>query len=465
MLPDIVSSARAWLPLLIHPMRSLNRFVACWSTYDAAAWEGPTRLMESGVRLCREVLIPAFLLILIGSVLPSTPPPPRTSAVEEPSGSARSLLVDASWAAALSPYVPHAAELALPPPTTTTHPRLLSRSLDLPYLLRLAAALVASPAAADATFRRFAPALTLAHARLRIVLRSRKDPDPEARTVLSEGVRSGRVVRRRAYDLYLPPRSEERADEPADADAADDARPCVRSLLFFPGFGIHRGAYACVASKLSDRGVPVAVVALEPLRLAHEALGGGVDDVRRLIASAGRDVLERRRGSDDPRTTARVVEWALGGHSMGGYNALRLAEAAGEKPLSVALSDGSTSRIGGGAAGDAANPMRIVAWAAGNIDASVPNLRPLDSVRVFVLLASNDGIAGFTREEKRRLLSKLPRGSRLRTIEGGNHSGFASYDAASKEGGVLSINGRRDIPLEIQHEEAARQTAQFLLGG
>ena len=119
------------------------------------------------------------------------------------------------------------------------------------------------------------------------------------------------------------------------------------------------------------------------------------------------------------------------------------------------LRDGSISRLG----------SQIVIWAAGTTVQIVPNLKKTRSsipLRVLVLLASNDGIAKFSsRQQQRELLSKMPKRSRLATIKGGNHSGFASYDGASKK--VNIMDGTRGISLDSQHKEAARQTANFLL--
>ncbi|EJK60967.1 hypothetical protein THAOC_18610, partial [Thalassiosira oceanica] len=88
--------------------------------------------------------------------------------------------------------------------------------------------------------------------------------------------------------------------------------------------------------------------------------------------------------------------------------------------------------------------------------------------RVLVLLGGNDGIARFDTDGQRaELAARLPGGgaTRVRTIRGGNHSGFASYERASGEGGGGGMNGRRDIALEEQHDEVSRETVGFLLSG
>ena len=142
---------------------------------------------------------------------------------------------------------------------------------------------------------------------------------------------------------------------------------------------------------------------------------------------------------------------------MGGYNSFQLAEelskAGSDELPSVVLNDGSVSRIG----------SEAVAWAAGTIVQAVPNLHNA-SQRVLVLLGSNDSIASLSsRQERQQLLSKLPTRSRLETIKGANHSGFSSYDEASKKSSTYAMNGQRDISLKAQQEETTRLTSNFLL--
>lgn len=432
-----ISTARSWVPLILWPHRCLKNIVDCFRSYDPSEWDPPLELLDSGIKLGMDILLPALLLSLIGSFLPSS----SLSLGKSIDGSP-SYLINA-----FAPYAAHSSGLSLQTPATN---RLLS-NFDLPYFLRLTALSILSPTTMDIVFHHFAPILIKTFSRLKFVLTSRKGPDASAKAAILERVRSGRLIRRHAYDLYLPSKAsnEKVLDNP------------ITSLLFFPGFGLAHSAYADVASKISDYGIPVAMVSLEPMRLAHQKLGGGMDDVRRLIKSAGKEVvryykLSQKDNSMDTTDGGIVVEWEIGGHSMGGYNALQLAEELqtnNELP-SITLNDGSISRVG----------SQIVAWAAGSMVQGVPNLRQALPLRVLVLLASRDSIAKITSTSSRReLLSKLPAKSKLDTIKGGNHSGFASYDTASKKSSTFLMNGPRDIPLEVQHEEASSRTARFLL--
>ena len=319
-----------------------------------------------------------------------------------------------------------------------------------------------SPLSLDVIFNRIRPILYQVLQRFKVVLQSRKRADHSTRVQLREKIKEGRVLQRHAYDLYLP------SKEGSSDDATSDSNP-IKCLLFFPGFGIHHTAYADVASLISQYGIPVAVVSLEPLRLAHGKLGGSIQDVRRILKSAGKDVVKYYKQNDINKAKKKddkiiILEWDLGGHSMGGYNSLQLAQVlqqSDDDHLTIKLSqkDESLSRIG----------SQIIVWGAGNLVESVPNLQTSissdeSSLRVLILLGLNDDIAKFTsHRQKRDLFRKLPRRSRMQTIKGANHSGFASYDEASKKSSTFLLNGIRDITLKDQQKETARRTANFIL--
>ncbi|KAL7439929.1 hypothetical protein ACHAXH_004545, partial [Discostella pseudostelligera] len=414
------------------PLRSLRNVVECFRFYDASTWNANLELLDRGIKVGVDMLLPALLLSLVGSLLPTS----QTVDKMIPVSGLPPLI------GAFSPYTYHSLALSSPP----SDAQQLSFMLDFDpsYFMRCMILSVISPTAIDLLLHYFAPILIQTLSRLRAVLLSRKSPDDSTKEALGERVRMGRAVRRQAFDLYFPPN-----------DAGDTRRDFIPSLLFFPGFGVHHSSYADVASRISDYGIPVAVASLEPLRLAHKKLGGGMDDVRRLIWLAGEElVMHYKRLHLDEKV---VIEWALGGHSMGGYNALQLAEvlqASNGQVNSVSLKDGSISRLG----------AKIVAWAAGTNAQSFPDLRDATLLRVLILTASNDSIASISSpQQKQQLLSKLPKRTRLIKINGGNHSGFASYDDASNKSGTMSVNGPRHISLELQQKEASRLTASFLL--
>jgi len=422
----------------------------CWSSYDPSAWEPQIKSLDSAIQLGFDMMIPSLLLCLIGSFLPS---PSSIGADEIPS-----FLVQKSIVDVFSPYTSALASLQFATSSATIQSSFLP-NFDVPHFLRLITLAIISPVASDVLLNRIAPILLQVFLRLKMVLVSRKGPDGSTKAALMERVRIGRAIRRHAYDLYLPSTTND--------NAKGGGR--ITSLLLFPGFGIHHSAYADIAGRISDDGIPVAVVSLEPLRLAHTSLGGSMDDVRSLINSAGKEISKyykcmQRQINDGKKISVSsreidnaVVEWALGGHSMGGYNALQLAEELiGADPPSIQLLGGSISKIG----------RKIVVWAAGTALESVPNLEDtgsLSQLRILILLASNDNIAKFSsQQQKQQLLWKLPKTTRLETIQGANHSGFASYDAANKKSNDF-LNGQRGITLEAQHKVVSKLTSRFLL--
>ena len=417
--------------------------VRCFASYDPS-WSQSLELMSSGMKIGLTMLLPTIALILIGSILPSS----TTTATIDNYGDGGRLL-SPSLVNSFSPYISQAASLALPTTTATSN----NNDIDVQYIGRLGTLSLLSPVTYDIVFHHFLPILKMTISRLIVVLMSRKSSDESCRTILSQRVRSGRVKRRRGdYDLYFPPKDNK-------LRIKRSGKTLIPSLVFFPGFGIHHSAYADVAARMSDAGIAVAVVSLEPLRLAHEALGGGIDDIRRLIRLAGEDISSYYNYKDN--SSGLIIEWSLGGHSMGGYNSLQLAEAIEQQSHSESTSvilknKKSISRVG----------LDIIVWAAGNLVDIMPNLRinKRPPLRVLLLNGTNDGIVKISPKQKRQLLSKLPKSTtELRTIKGANHSGFASYDTASMKSSTFSFNGHRTITLEEQQKEACSQTVRFIL--
>ena len=410
-------------------MNLLKGLVKCFASYDPS-WSQPIELMSSGVKIGLSMFAPTLAIILIGSISPSM----TTSSINQHE-MLSSPLVDS-----FSPYTTQAAQISLPS----------TKIVDVSYIARLCTLSILSPVTFDILFNRFLPLTKMTLLRLMVVIMSRKSADDSAKAVISQRLKSGRVRRCRGYDLYFPPKQND------NLRIEHEGKVLIPSLFFFPGFGITHEAYSETAAAISDCGIAVAVISLEPLRLAHKELGGGKNDISRLLASAGTDVSSYYKDYASPL----IIEWNLGGHSMGAYNSLQLAEyiVNQSEMLSVAMKDeSSVSRIG----------SDIIVWAAGNLVDAIPNLRvnnKISPLRVLLINGSNDGIVQFTPQTKRELLTKLPKSTtELRTIKGANHSGFSSYDTASKKSATYAMNGHRTISLEAQHNEACILTARFLL--
>jgi len=284
-----------------------------------------------------------------------------------------------------------------------------------PFVSRLAYLTGVSPLAAGC-LRETLPIASQISQRLHLILSQRKSFDDEIVHVLALGTASGRIQRRRRYDLYLPPSTERCRTE-----------TLKRGLILLPGFLTDHTSYAAVAAQLSEKGIIVVVLSMEPLRIAWPGLGGGNADVLRAMR-----VVSRTLHPQFPH-----IEWSVGGHSLGGYAALSLAPQLSKKISS----------------------LKIVVWAAGNVDRLMPDLSRLSPsrVQVFSIWGTCDAMCKFTRRDLRNFRTKLPSNSIERVIKGGNHNGFASYPCSP------GFDGIREIMLDSQHNFISKETAKWLM--
>lgn len=246
-------------------------------------------------------------------------------------------------------------------------------------------------------------------------VRSRKPPSAAAASILRTRIQGGRAARTvSGSDVFYPPPGRSRRI----------------GVLFFPGALVHHSAYAPVAGRLSDRGIAVVVVSLEPSRFVAD-VAANRRRARRALAECGAEV--------------DVDEWVLAGHSAGARTAFHLA---------------ASARAPG-----AVFAARAVLCGVGPVEFGTgPTLRDA-RCEVLVINASRDGvIASASAEGRRAFRAGLPltegddQGGRITyaIIEGGNHAGFADY-------GRQFMDGNRTISLEEQHRTVVRETAVFLL--
>lgn len=153
-------------------------------------------------------------------------------------------------------------------------------------------------------------------------------------------------------------------------------------LVFIAGAGVAAEAYAPLLHPIAEQGHPVFVVRL-PYRIAP------LEQHRRTAIERATLIL---------RSHEEVARWVIGGHSLGGALACRLATGVPEKVTAIVL-----------------------------IGTSHPKAIDLSRSRIAFtkVYASNDGIATVEMIEANRGL--LPRDTRWIEIGGGNHSQFAHY--------------------------------------
>ena len=228
----------------------------------------------------------------------------------------------------------------------------------------------------------------------------RKPIVDDAREALQHRIRIGRAHHTRRYDIYLPLTFQGQA------------------LLFFPGACVPHIAYSEVAGLLSDEGLVVVVVSMEPVYMPSPNLGADAKPMRRIMQQVDHDFLPY------------PAEWSLGGHSMGSFAAMRLV-----------------SEL---------QPSRFVFWGMGPFPEIRTNLSNTNC-RVLVINGSNDPLCEYTPVSHEEFRRALPPHSVYKTIRGGTHDGFATYPNDPIFDGIPGITK------EKQHRLVVAATSTFLL--
>ena len=102
-------------------------------------------------------------------------------------------------------------------------------------------------------------------------------------------------------------------------------------------------------------------------------------------------------------------------------------------------------------------PINLVVWGAGTLKDWRTDLQSEANVRTLVVQGSCDSMCQFTAVTEKQFLSELPPNTVYRTIDGGNHCGFASYPPVPMHDGVAKISRKE------QHRQVCSETANFLL--
>mmetsp|Transcript_1335 Transcript_1335/g.1670 ORF Transcript_1335/g.1670 Transcript_1335/m.1670 type:complete len:482 (+) Transcript_1335:145-1590(+) len=245
----------------------------------------------------------------------------------------------------------------------------------------------------------------------RMFVNNRQAPFKSAGNLLLERIKTGRAKRtKNGFDIYLPP-----------SKSANERTDKTFGVLFFPGALINHTAYAPIASKLSDRGIVVAVISLEPMRFSTD-----VESNKKKALTAMYEVLST--------SDITVDEWVLSGHSAGGMVAITLA---------AEMKPGIT---------------KLVLCGIGTNEFGEQSFRN-DSIQALVINGSEDKLVnGRSEKQKEAFQNTLPPSTTYVTIEGGNHAGFGHY-------GPQMMDGTRTITLDEQQDIFVNKTVEFLIRG
>eukprot|EP00980_Cylindrotheca_fusiformis_P031663 scaffold26766_cov166-Cylindrotheca_fusiformis.AAC.2 len=255
----------------------------------------------------------------------------------------------------------------------------------------------------------------------RRMIEHREPAFKSAHNLLWKRIQEERAKRtRNGYDVYLPTKN------------VNDNKSGIKAkygIIFFPGALVNHTAYAPLASKLSDEGVLVVVMSLEPSRFA--TFDDDTCKKRALIVMY--EILAER---------IEVEEWILAGHSMvGGPVALKLA---------TEMKPGIS---------------KLVLFGIKSAPKGIPTLRDA-SIDVLVLNGSKDAIVNqcTSETEWEHFQSVLPptSGGKGKTeyvvMEGANHSGFGHYGPPK----YPKLDGERTITMEEQQNMFVEKTMTFL---
>lgn len=247
----------------------------------------------------------------------------------------------------------------------------------------------------------------------RALVQNRQESYKSAKNGFLERIKANRACRKKGYDLFVP-----------DASKLTNNEVDV-GLILVPGALVDHTAYATIASQLSDAGILVAVMNIEPYRLPMNQTGASNIEVLTIMY----DLIAGG---------AVVKEWAIGGHSMGAFRALELCS-----EMKPGIS-------------------KLVMWSMGmSNDLGTSTLRDA-SVDALIIAGSEDVFyTKMSSEEWQKIMQKLPQNrTTFIEIKGGNHSGFAHYGPQT----FPFADGVRTITLDDQQDAVVKATVDFLTG-
>ena len=271
-------------------------------------------------------------------------------------------------------------------------------------------------------------------------------------------IRHRRAYRTSRYDVYLPPSLTSISEKKNGAYVDTQA---LRALFFIPGALVPHEAYSEVAARLSDKGFVVAVMSLEPLRLAGCHFGTNLASVKQIIDGVTGKIFDHLMNVPegmDNELPIKSIEWTLIGHSMGAFAATQLFRESLYHPNEKTEKSESNWNITLG--------KKLVLWGVAAMLNSVTDLSAEGDAQILILQGTNDEFVEMMQSKEDELEAFFPPSTRTEHITGGTHEGFASYTSMFNNGTTKNNeNTRKSIPLDRQHKQACDATVRFLSFG
>lgn len=344
--------------------------------------------------------------------------------------------------------------------------------VPMPHMIlgRLVVAAMVSPWSFQCIYQ-IVRQLTIIFRSLRATLQNQSKTLPRAADALKERIKHHRAYRTRRYDVYFPPSlgnfASKRKTKPNEN--------VLQSLLLIPGALVSHEAYSEVAARLSDKGFVVAVMSLEPLRLANQHLGADKKSVLRIMTQITKQIhvhmatLQSYR-TDGDGISIKTVEWTLMGHSMGSFAAMKLVD-----EFFVCSKSDTTSNVGPADSRKATELFvlpeppsfrvtirnKLVLWGVAAFIESAIDISNHTDTDILIIQGTNDKLVHMLRTRQAEFDSFFPVNTITKEIEGGTHEGFSSYEAMYGSS-PDNNNDKRSLTLDKQHKRTCEFTSQFI---
>ncbi len=219
-------------------------------------------------------------------------------------------------------------------------------------------------------------------------------------------------------------------------------------------------AYSEVAARLSDQGFVVAVMSLEPFRLASRHFGANRSSVERIMQEVTNGIHNLALENTADELPAKTIEWTLIGHSMGAFGAMQLFRTFLDDPWSNTQTipkakSTSTSNM------DIKVGKKLVLWGVAAFVEAATDISDQKDVEILILQGTNDVLVDMKRSRQGELEALFPlNNTTTEYVRGGTHEGFGSYQPSFQ----VPNNGKkkRSVSLDQQHKQACDETVRFL---
>jgi hypothetical protein len=256
---------------------------------------------------------------------------------------------------------------------------------------------------------------------------------PEAHTILQECLQDGRATWNRHFVVFWPEPTTTTTTNTSTTTAPTAPR---RGIWIIPGALVPHIAYAPIAQRLSKAGFVVVIQSLEPTRLAQSKLLT-TKQLQKYWNDASRIFPSNSNNININNTTN--IQWNLIGHSMGSFYCMKLAQVLP-----------STTSI-----------HKVVLWGMASFLPLCTDLSDA-TTDILVIQASDDALRDMTQQYHDEFQQCFPQHMQQRTISGGTHHGFASYQAPTRSTSISSTSSAAGMTHEEQQALACEWTVQFL---